>query len=367
MSMYFNYNPVLSHNADITIITALRGVGKSYGAKIKCLNAFLNEHKLFIWLRRTEEQMKMSKATFLTDIQANDEKNKYKNFYIVGDFMYYKETETREIKHKDGTTEEIEEIIKIEIVGVFMTLSVGGNMRGFAFDNKRIKYVIFDEFIEEDTTKYLKNEIIKFCSVIMSAMRLANAKIIMLSNALSSANPYFKLFNVKITNKTITSYNIKIKNPDNNEYIYLRVAFQYGADAKEYKKASINSVSGKIALLTDYATTAINNVFLYDDYTHIIEPSKMLKIDFKYNLFYDKIYLGVYTTKNNITYIYKPIKNGINYILNDIQEASKSDNNILINKKHFIIKCLYAQFSNGFIAFSDIHTQQLFIDMINDI
>ena len=365
--MYFNYNPILSHNADVNIITALRGVGKSFGAKKKVLNSYLNENKIFIWVRRTDEQMKMTKATFLTDINANDETGKYKNFYIVGDFMYYKHTEKREIKHKDGTIEEIEEIINIELVGVFMTLSVGGNMRGFATDTKRIKYVVFDEFIEEDTTKYLKNEIIKFCSVIMSAIRLANAKIIMLSNALSSANPYFKLFNVKITNKTINSYNIKIKNPDNDEYIYLRIAFQYGADAKEYKKKSINSLSGKLALLTDYATTAINNNFLYDDYTHIIEPSKMTKIDFKYNLYYDKIYIGIYTTKNNITYIYKPIKNGTNYILNDIQEASKSDNNILINKKHFIIKCLYSQFSNGFVAFADIHTQQLFIDMINDI
>lgn len=366
MSIYFNYNPILSHNADINIITALRGVGKSYGAKIKVLNSYLNENKLFIWIRRTEEQMKMSKATFLTDIQANDATGKYKNFYIVGDFLYYKETKTRIITHKDGTEEEIEETININIVGVFMTLSVGGNVRGFAFDNPRIKYVVFDEFIEEDTTKYLKNEIIKFCSVVMSALRLANAKIIMLSNALSSANPYFKLFNVKITDKLINSYNIKIKNPDNNEYIYLRVAFQYGADNQAYKKASINSIAGKIALLTDYAQTAINNTFLYDDYTHIIAPEKINKIDFKYNLFYDKMYMGVYQTKNNITYIYKPVKAGTNYILNDIQEASKSDNNILINKKHLIIKVLFSQFSNGFVAFSDIHTQQHFIDMINE-
>lgn len=364
MSMYFNYNPILSHNADINIITALRGVGKSYGAKTKVLNAYLNEKKLFIWIRRTEEQMKMTKATFLTDLNANTDK--YKDFYIVGDFLYYKETKTRKIKHKDGTTEDIEEIINNIVVGCFLTLSVGGNVRGFAFDNKNIKYVVFDEFIEEDATKYLKNEIIKFCSVIMSALRLANAKIIMLSNALSSANPYFKLFNVKITDKQIISYNIKIKSPQNDEYIYLRVAFQYGADAKEYKKASINSVAGKISMLTEYADTAINNNFIFDDYTHIIEPSKMCKINFKYNLCYDKIYLGIYTTKNDLTYIYKPIKNGINYIYNDIQEASKNETNILINKKHLIIKYLFSQYSNGFVAFSDIHTQQTFIELLND-
>lgn len=370
-NIYFNYNPILSHNAEINIITALRGVGKSYGAKVKIFNAYFKEKRTFIWVRRTDEQLKMTKATFLSDLQAND-KDKYKNFYIVGNFCYYKETETKIIKHKDGTEEEIEETINIDIVGTFISLSVGGNFRGFATDNKRIKYLIFDEFIEEDEQKYLKNEIIKFSSIMISALRLADAKIIMLSNALSSANPYFKLFEVKITDKRIISYNIriKVKYEENNKiiesYVKLRIAFQYGADNAQYKKKTINSVSGKIALLCDYAESAINDKFIFDDTTHIIEPKKMLKYDFKYNICYDKIYLGVYQTKNDITYIYKPISKGLNYIVNDIQEASKNENNILINHKHVILKILYAQYSNGFVAFSDIHTQQAFINMLND-
>ena len=158
-NIYFNYNPILSHNAEINIITALRGVGKSYGAKVKVFNAYLKEKRQFIWVRRTEEQMKMTKATFLNDLKANDPE-KYKNFYIVGNFCYYKETETKIIKHKDGTEEETEIIKNIDIVGVFITLSVGGNFRGFSADNRRIKYLVFDEFIEEDEQKYLKNEII---------------------------------------------------------------------------------------------------------------------------------------------------------------------------------------------------------------
>lgn len=365
MSIFFNYNPILSHNADINIITALRGVGKSYGAKGIVLNAFLRNKSQFIWLRRTEEQMKETKDTFLTDLLANNPE-KYKKFYLVGNKCYYRETQSRIVTHKDGTEEEIEDVIKIELVGVFKTLSVGGNTRGFAADFRRIKHVIFDEFIEEDTTKYLKNELKKFSSVVMSCIRLANARVIMLSNSVSSANPYFKLFNVKITDKQINSYNIKLKDKQTGEDVILRIAFQYGADAKEYKKALINSVAGKLAILTDYAEMAINNNFILDDYTHIIEPQKMCKFDFKYNLMYDKIKVGVYQTKNHITYLYKPSNNGNTYVLNDIQEASKNDNNILINNKHFIIKCLYSQFSNGYIAFSDIHTQQWFIDLINE-
>ena len=190
----------------------------------------------------------------------------------------------------------------------------------------------------------------------------------MLSNSLSSANPYFKLFKVKLTNNRIISYNIDIPvelDDGTREILKLRVAFQYGADAKAYKEKSRRSVAGKIALLTDYGKMSINDNFILDDYTHIIERSKMSKIDFKYNLYYDKIYLGIYATKNNITYISKPIKAGTNYILNDIQEASKNDKNILINKKHIIIKILMADYSNGFIAFDDIHTQQAFINMLN--
>lgn len=369
MSMYFNYNPIMSHNADINIITALRGVGKSYGAKIKILEAYLNKRRLSVWARRTDEQLKATKDTFLTDIKAKDKTGKYKNFYIVGDYLYYKETETRIIKHKDDTEEEIEEIKSINIVLKFISLNVGGNARGLALDFDNIRYFVFDEFIEEDTSKYLKNEIQKFSSIIQSCLRLADAKIILLSNALSSANPYFKLFNVQITNKRIISYFVNIPTEDENgnrHVLQLRVAFQYGADAKAYKEKARQSVAGKIALLADYGQMSINDKFILDDYTHIIEKNKIPKLDFKYNLFYDKIYLGVYQTKNNLTYISKPIQNGTNYILNDIQEASKKEDNILINKKHIIIKVLMSNYSNGFIAFDNIHTQQTFINMLND-
>ena len=367
-SIYFDYNPIFSHNAEVNIITALRGVGKSYGIKIKVLDAYLKYKRVSVWARRTFEQLKETKDTFLIDIHANDKDGKYKNFYVVGNFLYYRETETRIIKHKDGTEEEIEETKSINIVMKFIALSVGGNARGMALDFNNIKYFVFDEFIEEDTTKYLSNEITNFSSIIQSCLRLADARVMLLSNSLSSANPYFKLFNVKLTNKRIISYFIDIPVELDNgkrEILKLRVAFQYGADATAYKEKARQSVAGKIALLTEYGKMSINDKFILDDYTHIIDRDKMAKLDFKYNLYYDKIYLGIYETKNNITYISKPIKAGTNYILNDIQEASKDEKNILINKKHVIIKILMGEYQNGFIAFDNIHTQQAFINMLN--
>lgn len=367
-SIYFDYNPIFSHNAEVNIITALRGVGKSYGMKEKICNAFLKEKRISIWARRTDEQLKDTKSTFLTDLKVKDKTGKYNNFYIVGDFLYYKEVEKRKIERKDGTEEEVEEIKNIYVVMKFISLNVGGNARGLALDFDNIKYFVFDEFIEEDTTKYLKNEIKKFMSVLQSCLRLADAKVILLSNALSSANPYFKLFNVKITNNLITSYYLNIPVELDNgqrEILKLRIAFQYGADAKAYKEKARQSIAGKIALLANYGQMSINDKFILDDYTHIIERQKMPKLDFKYNICYDKIYLGVYSTKNNITYISKPIQSGLNYIIEDIQEASKNDTNILVNKKHFVVKCLMAQYSNGFVAFEDIHIQQAFINMLN--
>jgi len=366
-SIYFDYNPIFSHNSDIIIITALRGVGKSYGAKIKCLNAFLKNKRTFVWARRTAEQLELTKNTFMDDIKANDKNGLYKNFYVVGNFLYYKETETREIKHKDGTIEEIEEIKKIYKVGLFISFNVGGNARGLAQDFESVKYFIYDEFIEEDNTKYLKDELQKFSSVMTSCLRLADAKIILLSNSLTSANLYFKLFNVKITNKNINSWfvNIPVETDTGQKILKLKIAFQYGADNPIYKEKVLNSIAGKISMLCNYGQMSIQDKFIKDDYTKIIEP-KNLKIDFKYNLYYDKITMGIYQTKNNITYIYKPNKIGTTYILNDIQEAAKNNDSILINKKHVIIKILYSQFTNGFMAFCDIHTQQWFINLLND-
>jgi predicted AAA+ superfamily ATPase len=67
-SSYYDFGPVLSHNAVYNFILGARGLGKTYGAKRKAIRDFINKGDQFIYLRRYSTELKSVKTTFMADI-----------------------------------------------------------------------------------------------------------------------------------------------------------------------------------------------------------------------------------------------------------------------------------------------------------
>ena len=68
------YNPAqtLSYNYKVNMVCSMRGPGKTFGTLVMLINRFLKYGEQFIYLRRTQEELKECKNKLFDDIKAKE-------------------------------------------------------------------------------------------------------------------------------------------------------------------------------------------------------------------------------------------------------------------------------------------------------
>lgn len=131
MSIYYDYNKIMSYNAFINFLHGERGVGKTYGISKFVVKQFIKNNDEFAYIRRFKTELKEAVPNFFNPLINNNEftnqlSNKGNKFYC------------------DSKT-----------CGYAMTLSTAQNLKSTNFD--KVKYIIFDEYlIEERSTSLFK-------------------------------------------------------------------------------------------------------------------------------------------------------------------------------------------------------------------
>lgn len=131
MSIYYDYNKIMSYNAFINFLHGERGVGKTYGLSKFVVKQFIKNNDEFAYIRRFKTELKEAVPNFFNPLINNKEftnqlSNKGNKFYCDG-----------------------------KICGYAMTLSTAQNLKSSNFD--KVKYIIFDEYlIEERSTSLFK-------------------------------------------------------------------------------------------------------------------------------------------------------------------------------------------------------------------
>lgn len=274
ISSYYNYAQLFSHNATIMGVVGGRGLGKTFGAKLKGTNDALKvatfNHKLveterrgktvsntvieadpvtsqFIYLRRYKEELALARATFFADYEY-----KYPDwdFRAQGWEAQASPVAYKDMKHRPWST-----------IGYFVALSVAQNFKSVQFPN--VKTIIFDEFIAEEGVQYLPNEASKLINFYNTVDRSKDkTRILMLANSVSITNPYF------------IQYQVDPNKADKNGFIkqaggYLLWHFP---EAKDYVSEVNKTAYGKFILATDpeYAAYAVSNQFA-DNGSNLVE------------------------------------------------------------------------------------------------
>lgn len=356
--IWFTLQRLLSYNAEVMMAVALRGFGKSYACKTWIINDWFKRKKQFVWIRQTDEQLKAQKETFMADLIANEEFGEKTQFLqVFGNKLIYKEAKIDE----NG-----EEGFEYRVVGHFVFLNGSTNAKGMTLpeaDN-----VVFDEFLNEENS-YLPNEIRKFNSVITTVFRNRdNCRIFMIANALSSDNPYFQYFGIRIPTQGDIYKSVFKKDIDGNLLPKpLIVVCQFGGDSARYVESVKKSTAGKIAMLGEYAESSINNKFILDD-NHGIVKRKDLKIKNKFfaNIYYDGNQIGVYDG-DNILHFGKPMVGQITFVyFKDRDWAAKNENCQIMSKRHSMMNLVFKSYVYGYCYFEDQHTKNVVIEMMND-
>lgn len=271
--VFYSNKRLLSHtDCDILMSTGGRGIGKTFSYKVLCIDDFIKYGYQFIYLRRTKSDNKFI-TNFFSDIQK-----------------YYPEYEFSVTKNRFWCKKK-EEKEQLEM-GYPMILQQVKTLKGNAFEN--VNTIFFDEFLIDDRDKvaqrYLPNELQRFSDFYESVARNRDVRIVMVSNAVGSNNPYFKGFHLKPVPNTITKFKVKGG---------LKIALEM-CDSSKYLVGKEKTRSGKLMIATGMYESSVENKFLLDD------PSSLkpcpIHSSFWMNIVINGKYYGVYVDDDSHIY-----------------------------------------------------------------
>lgn len=228
--MWYNIYNTKSHNALINMVVGPRGYGKTYGAKMYCLDNFINKNEQFIYLRRYQSELDLVKETLMDDVSLDPKYDEH------------------EIEFKGGAY-----IVDGLIAGWAAALTTSSHLKSASFP--KVTTIVFDEFIvdENQHSGYLKNEVMKMLNFIETVARMRNnVRVFMLANSLSFVNPYTIYWDMTLPkDKRICKAN--------NGLVLLELV---GDD--EFKTAKQATLFGQLNQGSEFERMAVDNQFILD-------------------------------------------------------------------------------------------------------
>lgn len=259
--IYWSPDRLFSYNKLYNFAIGNRGGGKSFAAKRYCISRFLKTGEQFIYVRRYKNEFDFIK-TYFSDIAPYYEGHTFSS--RAGVFMI------------DG-----------KVAGYYLPLSVSTKYKSNSYP--LVGTIIYDEFIiDKARIGYLKDEVPLFLDLYETIARTRDVRVLFISNALSSINPYFNYFHIDISSgaKFIKG------NETCCEIIYNR----------EYTDMKRKTRFGQLIADTAYGNYAILNNFYLDDEAFIEKASGSITavLGIKYE---DRIFGVYYKESNNLVYI----------------------------------------------------------------
>lgn len=321
--MFYDSKKIRSYNALFNFILGDRGFGKTFNLKKYCAEVCANKGREFIYLRRYKTEINSNKmSTFFNDLNALNGNN---DFSCKNGIFYYKEKQR---------------------IGMSLPLSTYISNKSIVLD--KVDYIIFDEFIiDTGAYHYLNKEVETFMEFYFTISRfdtkgeMRPVKVFFLANAISSVNPYFSYFDIKIP---LGFKGIK--------RISEEIVLEVGSN-EEYINKIMNTKQGRLIARTKYGDYAFGSNFLRD--TNEFIESKSANAKYYFTIKYMDNCYGVYidykANKMFITESYDDtFKVRYSFTTEDLQP------NTLYMKKHKndgVIRQFRYAIDNGLIRFEN--------------
>lgn len=326
--MYYNGGELLSKNRLFNFVIGNRGGGKTYHWKVRCIKDYLSSGKEFIWIRRYNTELENIRKWF------DDISHEFEGHQL--------EVTKKHIK-VDG-----------KIAGYVGALSTSQRLKSNAYPN--VDKIIFDEFlIDKGSLRYIKGEVELMLELVETIFRMRdnNNKVVFVANAISIVNPYFTYFNIKpnLDKRFTLTKHIAIELYTNEEFIKNKKATRFG-----------DMISG-----TKYGDYAIENKFLRDNYSFVMERPKGSLV-YANTIIYNGISQGIWLCEGEDGYflyvdniVEKECTRTLSLSVDDLNENYKYIKNTNF-KGHLEQMKFY--FNEGKVFFDNIENKKLFYEYI---
>lgn len=271
-NFYYSLDEIRTYNALFNFIILLRGVGKTYAFKKFAITEAMDNGKQFVYLRRTEVEMRDAMLTFMNDVHK--EFPRY-DFRIKHEKLQYNTPDL------ETEGQYLHEWIDL---GYFAYLSNARRKKSVSYDG--VSYIAFDEFLIPPLDKYasyLPDEVMVFLDFYETVARMRDVQVFFLSNAMSTINPYFLHFKLLLP-----------KSKKGIKRIGKDIVVEYH-DNEDYRKAKEQTRFGQLIEDTRFAEYALNNQFITEDSDFIMRKTGRSFLHFiidiegdQFAVYYDK-------------------------------------------------------------------------------
>jgi len=332
---YYNYNKLFSYNGHYNMVVGGRGIGKSYGAKVRAVRNAIKKKEMFIYLRRYKTELTASKETFFADIASNFPDHDFRINRFVCEMSPVSERETGKKR-------------QWQKVGYFFALSTAQSLKSVSFPD--VTLIIFDEFIiEKGAFHYLPNEVTIFNNFYSTVARTReNVKVLFLANSVSIMNPYMIEW--------------KIDPDDGQEWIIKASGFLvcHFPESKAYQTAVYETAFGRFIAGTDYADYAYGNQFA--DNNDALLGERHYKAKYKFSLETDSGLFSVWHDSMAGEYYVEEKQPKDNIVFTLVSQKMDKDK-ILITYSDAVLSTLRTAFRQAKVIFDSPSARNIFADI----
>ncbi len=186
---WWDIRAILSYPFQLAMVIGLRGGGKTYGAKVKVIDRFLEFGEQFVWIRRYKTELDETIKDFFGKVRSEEYlREKYGDIeYVRKGYRFY---------------------INGELAGHAISMTQASAYKSSEYPN--VEWIFFDEFLpEESGSGYLRGEVNTLFGLIETIQRQDRLRVILLGNALRFNNPYFIHFGISPFKKGIKYFKNK--------------------------------------------------------------------------------------------------------------------------------------------------------------
>lgn len=235
---YYSLTNILKENCEYNILLGERSNGKSYAVKHFCINDYLENGNMFIYLRRyAVESRNMMVESYFNDVDVSKVTNgQYKYITVYRSGIYF------------ANENEKGDIVREVQIGMVMSLSLAQHYKSMSL--LAYKNIIFEEMVSK--TLYIPNECNELQQLVSTIARRERIRVFMIGNTISRLCPYFsewQLIHIPTQKQgTIDIYNMKTDqvDEDTGESIVIHIAVEFCENSGNNSKMFFGSVGKSI-------------------------------------------------------------------------------------------------------------------------
>jgi hypothetical protein len=337
---YYDGHDILSVNAMWNFILGARGLGKTYWALRFVIRKYINNGEQFIYLRRTEEEVKKVRTKLFDDMKT-----------VFPAYAFRVEGMDLQICRNPKASKK--EIVW-ENMGAIMALSTSGGLKSIPYPH--VNWILFEEiFPNKGGQGYLPNETEQFQELYSTIDRWHDrVRLIALSNAVSLSNPYFAIYGLEVENQRTTVRKYA------NGYIAVEMA-----DYKGFSSKVKETRFGQFISNQEYAKYAMDNQFK-DAGDNMLRPLSRSDDSYSFTIQSEMGDFRIWSHQDMVSmesYYTLSAKHPKNERWRTTMATNVTEDMPLISKRDDILKRLTAAYRGGRLFFESATMKSMFINM----